>query len=595
MRRKMITCLICALMAFLGSFTGIFGSWDKSLEDAWYHNAQTTDNKIRIIKIDEKTMQELGDYSTWDRSVYADLISKLCVAEDVKPAVIGFDILFSGDKDEIADAQFADACKEHGNVVCVFSYVFTTELLEDGNGNLLVDKMAVSEKVEPYEALANVTKQGFANALLDEKDSVIRSSLMYFEEQDGTVTRNFSAVVYEQYMEAIGQKAEFLSDDKVMGFRYSGKSSQYEAVSLCDVLNGTVPAEAFDDCIVLIGAYAQGMMDAYFVPVDRGNQMYGVEIHANVVQAIMDGKNMQQIPSLVDGLIAAAIVVMLVLICDKLSPIKTTILCLLVAIVKLIADEFIFEAGYYVHHLTVPVMAVVIAVYYVAMHYYKARMAKQSIERAFSKYVAPQVVAEIAKNGTYELKLGGENRDIAVLFVDIRGFTPMSEALEPEQVVEILNRYLEMTTACIFKNGGTLDKFIGDAAMAVFNAPFDTDDYVYKAVLTAWDIVQGGKVMEQELMEKYGKSVGFGVGVNCGPAVVGNIGSDFRMDYTAIGDTVNTAARLEANAPKGTVYISENVYECVKDRITAEEVGEIPLKGKSNGVCVYSVTGITKE
>ena len=226
------------------------------------------------------------------------------------------------------------------------------------------------------------------------------------------------------------------------------------------------------------------------------------------------------------------------------------------------------------------------------LHYYRARAAKRSIEKAFSKYVAPQVVAEISKDGSYELKLGGEKRDVAVLFVDIRGFTPLSESLEPEQVVDILNGYLALTTNCIFRHGGTLDKFIGDATMAVFNAPFDTEDYIYKAICTAWDIVQGGNRIEKEFLERYGKHVGFGVGVNCGPAVVGNIGCDFRMDYTAIGDTVNTAARLEANAPRGTVYISEYVYEQVKDRIKVEDVGEIPLKGKSKGVYVYSVTEV---
>ena len=131
--------------------------------------------------------------------------------------------------------------------------------------------------------------------------------------------------------------------------------------------------------------------------------------------------------------------------------------------------------------------------------------------------------------------------------------------------------------------------------MAVFNAPFDLDDYVFRAVLTAWDIVAGGNAIESKFLEKYGKSVSFGVGVNCGNAVVGNIGCDFRMDYTAIGDTVNTAARLEANAKRGQVLISEYVYEQVKDRVTVEPIGEIPLKGKSKGVFVYSLTGITGE
>ena len=131
--------------------------------------------------------------------------------------------------------------------------------------------------------------------------------------------------------------------------------------------------------------------------------------------------------------------------------------------------------------------------------------------------------------------------------------------------------------------------------MAVFNAPFDLDDYVFKAVKTALDIVAGGDAIESKFLEKYGRSVGFGVGVNCGRAVVGNIGCSFRMDYTAIGDTVNTAARLEANAKRGQVLISQEVYDRVKDRVTAEPIGAIPLKGKSNEVFVYSLTGLAEE
>ena len=181
------------------------------------------------------------------------------------------------------------------------------------------------------------------------------------------------------------------------------------------------------------------------------------------------------------------------------------------------------------------------------------------------------------------------------MFVDIRGFTTMSEILEPEQVVEILNRYLNLTTNAIFKNKGTLDKFVGDATMAVFNSPFDLEDYEFRAVCAAMDIVAGGAALEEELLKEFGRSVGFGVGVNCGPAVVGNVGCEFRMDFTAIGDTVNTAARLEANAKKGQVLISDTIYERVKDRIQVEPIGEIPLKGKSKGVFVYSVIGVDRE
>lgn len=590
--KKYIGSALCAVISFVAVFTGVFSATNKFVEDTIYHNPGQVDSKIKIIKIDDKTLNEYGDFLSWDRGIYADLVEKLCVSSEVKPAVIGFDILFSSEKSSEPDARFAEAVKNAGNVVCGFSYSFTSKLVTDEDGRLINDTMSVQEKIVPYEALGNVCKIGFANALMDSDDSIIRSTFIYFDEEDGTRTKSFSAAVYEAYMEANGKKVSYPTDDSVMSFRYSAKPGEYESVSLCDVLDGKVAAEAFDDCIVLVGVYAAGLLDSYFVPVDRGQQMYGVEIHANAIQAMMEDKTLEVVPVWVDALMAAVIVAALAIICDRLSVLKTVIVCASVILVKAIAGLILFKNGYSWNNLVVLVMAALVAIYYTGMHYYKARKAKLSIERAFNKYVAPQVVDEIAKTGTYELKLGGENRDVAVLFVDIRGFTPLSESLEPEQVVEILNRYLELTTSCIFKHGGTLDKFIGDATMAVFNAPFDTEDYVYKAVLTAWDIVQGGAKMEKELSELYGKQVGFGVGVNCGPAVVGNIGCDFRMDYTVIGDTVNTAARLESNAPKSTVYISDAVYEQVKERIEVEEVGQIPLKGKSNGVFVYSVTGV---
>ncbi len=592
--KKYITALVAGMVAFFAAFTGVFGTLDSTAGDVLYHKPADVSKKIKIIKIDEKTLDRYGEYTDWDRGVYADLVDVLNISEETRPAVIGFDVIFASERNAETDNHFAEVCGRYGNVVCGFNYVFTKKIVSDENGDLFVNNLHVSDIVTPYEALAANVSQGFVTALLDESDGIIRKAFIRFTEEDGTVSKSFSSAVYEKYMDFCGKTAVYPTDEASMLLRYSGSASEYENVSLCDVIDGKIPAKAFDDCIVLVGAYAPGMMDAYYVPVDRGQQMYGVEIHANTIQAFIDGKMLSAVPAWADGLIAAVIAAVLVFVCEKLSAVLTVAVCVGTAALKLLAGGILFSGGYVWDNLTVPVMAVIIGIYFIALHYYKARAAKMSIEKAFSKYVAPQVVKEIAKNGNYEIRLGGENRDIAVLFVDIRGFTPLSESLEPEQVVDILNSYLELTTNCIFRHGGTLDKFIGDATMAVFNAPFDTEDYVYKAVLAAWDIVQGGNKIEEQFVERYGKHVGFGVGVNCGPAVVGNIGCDFRMDYTAIGDTVNTAARLEANAPRGTVYISNSVYEQVKDRISVEEVGEIPLKGKSKGVFVYSVTGINE-
>ena len=134
-----------------------------------------------------------------------------------------------------------------------------------------------------------------------------------------------------------------------------------------------------------------------------------------------------------------------------------------------------------------------------------------------------------------------------------------------------------------------MDKFIGDATMAVFNAPFDLEDYIYKAVCTARDIAAGSAELEQKLMERFGRTISFGIGINCGNAVVGNIGCEYRMDYTAIGDTVNTAARLESKAGPGEILVSGAVYEHLRDRVHMEYVEKMMLKGKKEGVNVYRV------
>ncbi len=166
----------------------------------------------------------------------------------------------------------------------------------------------------------------------------------------------------------------------------------------------------------------------------------------------------------------------------------------------------------------------------------------------------------------------------------VRGFTTMSERLSPEEVVYILNRYLTMTSECIENNKGTLDKFVGDATMAFWGAPLPVDDGIYLAVKTALDIVNGAKALSAKLKEEIGEELNVGVGVHYGPAVVGNMGAQRHMDYTAIGDTVNTSARLEANAPGGCVYLSRIVVDALKGRIKAKSLGDtVKLKGKAAG------------
>ena len=586
--RKVIVSVIIAMLTFLLSATGIFYSFDKIFADAWYQKPTPTNPQIKIIAIDEKTLKAYGDMKTWNRSIPADLVDKLYEQEEYAPSVTVFDIMYISDVDAGSDLRFAQSCKKAGSVITAVNTVYETEVIKQGT-SLVVDERNIGMVEYPYAELKAVSSYGYANTIQD-KDGYIRYATTAVD-YNGEVIEALAVKAYKMYCQDQGLNPmlpETFENNK-FGFTYSGKSGAYEILSLVDVLEGKIAPQAFADSIVFVGAYAPGMQDAYNVAIQKGEQMYGVEIHANILEAIMEGKTNLPVSEFIFGFAAAVIVFVFAVVCWKSKILFSTIVFVAAIIINLAAGKILYNNGKVINLVILPVMLFITYTYFLVEGYLTEILRRRKVVSAFKKYVAPQVVDEISKQGDFKITLGGESRDIAVLFVDIRGFTPMSESLEPEQVVEILNEYLQLTTAAIFKNGGTLDKFIGDATMAVFNAPFDLDDYIYRAVCTARDIAAGSQELEEKLMARFGKTVSFGIGVNCGRAVVGNIGCDFRMDYTAIGDTVNTAARLESNAKKGQILISEYVYEAIKDRVEVTEIGEIPLKGKSKGIFVYQV------
>lgn len=590
--RDIAEAVVVWLFVFLMTISNLLAPLDYIVKDALYQRPRGVSGEIKIIGIDERTLEELGPIGTWSRQYYADLLDILNANEAAKPAVIGFDIIFSGNVDEAGDAAFAKAAKESGNVVAASQLIHKekAEIDADGGKYYPIDTI-----IYPYDMLRREVTSAYTNVAQD-SDSTVRRVLMR-ESYEGEAQTMFPQAIYEIYCESHGQTPNQVQADKTGRtlINYSGRPGDYECISLIDVLNGKIDSRVFADSIVLVGAYASGMQDNFNVPNGGNRQMFGVEIHANILQAFMQNRFSVNGNPYLFGLVLGFVCAVLHFVLKRTKIWLSTLLLIAGIAGELAAGVVLNNRGTTISLIYAPLALLLSYIYCLAIGYLLEKLKQKKVLKAFKKYVAPEIVDEIAKKGDFHIKLGGENRDVAVLFVDIRGFTTMSEVLEPEQVVEILNSYLALTTECIFKNKGTLDKFVGDATMAVFNSPFDLDDYEFRAVCAAWDIVQGGIALEGELMERFGRSVGFGVGVNCGPAVVGNIGCDFRMDFTAIGDTVNTAARLEANAKKGQVLISDAIYERVKDRIEVEEVGAIPLKGKSKDVFVYAVTGIKGE
>lgn len=563
------------------------------IADKIYQQGNSPSGSVFILEIDAKSLEELGPYQTWTRDYVAEAIERLNQIPEEAPAAIGVDVLYIGETNAESDTHLVNACAMNNNVVLGSFLNVETVLTEAEDRYVLEDRITLYE--EPFNALLQVTDQGFVNGFSD-RDGIIRHGLMEVTLPDGRKIPSFSYAVYQRYAEVYGLPSEIEIPTNRDGYWYlsyqalpGGYSNSY---SLSDFIQGEIPMERMAGNIVLIGPYTEGLMDSHRTAIDHSTSMYGVEIHANMIDALLAGDFKREVGK---GMMAGLIVVVTYLACMVCQAEKLRY-PIIVAIAGsagyLLVTYICGRIGIVLNVIYIPVICLMIAVVGICIRYIKALAQKHLVEKTFKRYVAPEVVDKIMKTGMDNIDLGGASVDIACLFVDIRGFTTMSEALPPEKVVEILNRYLSLTSECIFKHHGTLDKFIGDATMAIFNAPLPQEDYVYEAVLAAWDMVQGAEKLGQELKQQYGRSISFGIGVHCGKAVVGNIGTSRRMDYTAIGDTVNTAARLESNAPAGTVLISNTVYEMLKERIRAESLGNLPLKGKSAELEVFRVESI---
>ena len=593
--------VIALLYAFIFSIICQFNllyTADNAIKDLLYQHEQALDGSITVIGIDEQSLERLGPLQTWDRSIMAEVIRNLNQSPDMLPAVIGVDMMYYGNTTNESDKQLADAAAQYKNVVTGASVYFKQTVISQADGAWSVNPLGIAGIEMPYEALKAASRQGHLNTVPDE-DGVVRKSMHSIELNDNESINSFAYEIYQMYAQKNGlpdTATPPMNKQNQWYIPYSAKSGgYYDGLSVVDILDGNFSPEMLAGSIVLIGPYAAGMQDAYSTPIDHAIPMYGVEIHANIIQALLDGRTLADVWPLLQSVCIFFVLLIANRCFHKLQPRSGAVFFLAVMTLYFTAAYYAGAKGYMVRPLYPLLGLLLLYVGWLAAHYVAELLERRRVTSMFKKYVAPQIVDEIIKKDKNELHLGGAKREIACMFVDIRGFTPMSEALSPEQVVEILNECLALTSNAIFHHGGTLDKFIGDATMALFNAPLDQQDYCYQAVLSAWDIVNGCKAMEPELTKRFGRSIQVGIGLHKGFAVVGNIGTESRMDYTAIGDTVNTASRLEHNAAAGQVLLSQAFYEEVKEKIEACPLGEISLKGKSQTVYAYGLSHIKEE
>ena len=584
---SIIYLVLIVIMIFFEGFA-LFSYLENSFSDRTFQKPDVITNPIYIIGVDETSLKNYGTWEDWSREKISDTINKLNSDPNLSPAVIAIDVDLFSKRSGSADAELLESVKNSDNVILVSSFKFNTKIDEYDDGTFNTSNY-IEEYETPYEELMQAAKSvGHANVQLD-KDGKVRhafGSINY----NGQVVNSFDYEIYKLYCEKNGLavSSDFGKDDFRYYIDFSGNPKDYYATSIYDFLETDYSVSSFKDGIVFIGAYASGMQDNYETSITRETQMYGVEVHANIVNQLINGIRKKEASLFVSILITLLICI----ICIGLSLFFEIKFSIPLEVVIGIGYYFFTILCYKVFNTVIPIFYPIISCILIIFvnifyKYFVEYREKKKMIATFGKYLSPDVARKIADMGEDVFALGGIRKDIAVLFVDIRGFTTLSEKLSPEEVVEMLNKYFVVTTSSIFENEGTVDKFIGDATMGIFNAPLDLDDYEYKAVCAGLDMVDKAIAFSKELPTELQGKVGFGVGINCGPAIVGNIGTDFRMEYTAIGDTVNTASRLEGQAKAGCVIISEELYQRVHTRIECVSVGSVKLKGKANEVNIY--------
>lgn len=633
---SLVIALVLGVSAALLSYSRFLYEADEMFTNFVYLYTpfEKADSRITIISIDDDTISKYGEYDDWSRQVLADAVNAL---NENNASIIGLDVDLSGVKDTEGDEALVEACKNAGNVVAIATADYDSadhdntadkaqsstspsdaannepaNASADKNGDNSQDNDLILSKPAdssidwsdhktmsisfPYHELEDVVTTGISNALQQSPDGIVRTAALSISYNDNDIS-SFASTIYMKYQDSLGQDYNMpnLSDDELFGFNRINDAQSYQIISLSDLLAGNADSSLIDGHITIIGALQipdESMYYYQYLKSDYAQQEVLTE--TSIIQTLLNDKSVTDVPRLAMALLAGFITALFSVILRKKKKLWHIILQFLCIAVGIFIAMNINHMGLRVL-LLVPmifcVLAIIINLFFNLIY---ANFEKRRMELTLKMYVDSQVVDQISDFTPMELSSVSARKNIAVLFVDIRGFTSMSESLEPEQVVSILNKYFSVVYSSIIAWNGTLDKFIGDAAMAVFNAPNDVEDYVFNAVCAADDIQKNFEPLREKFMSEYGKEVHLGIGINCGTAIVGNIGCMGRFDYTAIGDTVNTASRLESKALPGQILISETVYAEVESRVSVDRVGALSLKGKAKAVETYQIVTIDK-
>ena len=517
-----------------------------------------TPSEIVIIAIDETSIKKIGQWP-WPRRTYGKLLQNLGQA-----GIVGIDINFNepsslGGSD---DSEFAAAIS-----AASFPIVLSAKVQVDGSVSL------------PLEKFAGKAKSGYTNILIGADGTVRKINLALSED-----FKSFAEIL-AGYPEIIG------GDSEILRIFYTGRDGDFPVFSFSDVLEGKIPKIFFEGKTVLIGATAPDLHDFFRTPLGL---LSGVTIQANAIGTMIENNYLKNF-KLFDLFMISLMVVAGVWFSFRIKKFLTLIFVIFGVFVCFNLLAFILFDKLILVDLFYPNLALVIATSTsVAYGLITTRREKKFIQESFGKYLAPQIVSELVENPK-KLKLGGEKKNLTILFSDIRGFTSLSEKFSPESLSIFLNRYLTEMTEIVLRKNGTVDKFIGDAVMAFWGAPLDDANHAANALETALEMIDSLQIFNRENKGKY-PEIDIGIGINTGEVTVGNMGSEKRFDYTVIGDSVNLASRLEGlNKIYGTnIILSEfTVSEFLKENNPPKplfrELDLVKVKGKDQPVKIYEM------
>ena len=609
--------------------------------------------QIYIVDLDEKSLSQVGQWP-WPRDVLAQLVDNLMKMGAV---LVAFDIVFA-EPDRMNPSAIADGLKgldeETKNKIRQFKSndeIFA-EVIKRSRvvlGQSTVESELEGVKGKPVKKSVAVRKLGTALDPLDLLPSfpalvrnlpVIENAasgrfgghgiFSIIPEQDGIIRRIPSLFVHDQAMFpalsvemlrlATGRPTILVSVDqagiKELGIArgltiptdsngriwpYFSHTDKDKYVSAVDILNGTADPAKIKGKLTIVGTSAIGLKDIRSIPTE--NNIPGVEVHAQIIETVLTESYLKR-PNYVQG-VELSIILLGGLLMIVLVPWVGALWTFMVFAVTTAGTAYGSWYGFAEHRILIDAVYTLITIFLLYstltyLNYVREEAQKKQVRGAFAHYLSPDMVERLAQNPE-SLKLGGEMREMTLLFCDVRGFTSISEQFDPVGLTALINKLLTPLTNAILSRRGTIDKYMGDCIMAFWNAPLDNENHAIDGCRSALGMLaEMGPLndrLEQEAKVEGRKHIPLkvGVGLNSGPAVVGNMGSDMRFDYSVLGDTVNLASRLEGQSKSYgmNVIIGAKTHEAVKDELAVIDIDFIRVKGKLEGVYIYGLLGDT--